>query len=503
MSFAIPPTISAPLTTKMLAQLIAHLGTSVQPGAGFVDPDPVHWILTHFRIPETADHNMPLEDYQQLVLRQAFTKDEHGNFPYSVIIWSDIKKSAKSTIAAGIVLWMAWNTPWGSIKIIANDLKQADSRVAYYVRRAIELHPEMRKLCKIRPSGYTIELPNRCRIEAIPIDPKGEAGATDTVVCFSELWGAQDKAAKRMWAEMTLSPMLYGKSFRMVETYAGFSGESELLEGLYLQGVKDGRLIEEIANQFDPPLPLYENISARMLCMWNDIPRLPWQTNDYYAQETAVLPPNEFLRIHRNQWVSSVDVFLPIEWWDSCRATEAIPPLNPEEPIILAMDAAVSGDCFGMVAVSGDGSGNRFIPRYIRAWSPPKGGKIDFQGTPENPGPERELRRMVEQYNVIEIAYDHFQLEDMAGRMKKELIVNMYDFGQQQPRLIADKSLFDKIRDQRMYHDGDPVLREHIQNANRKTEGDKLRIVKRSINLKIDLVVALSMATMRAEHWQL
>ena len=48
----------------------------------------------------------------------------------------------------------------------------------------------------------------------------------------TELWGFTEKAAKRFWAEMAPAPTR-PNSLRFIETYAGFVGESELLEGLY------------------------------------------------------------------------------------------------------------------------------------------------------------------------------------------------------------------------------------------------------------------------------
>lgn len=464
----------------------------------FVGPDPVSWMLENFRVPETEDKRFILAPYQIACLREALRRDENGNFVYSTIVWSDIKKSIKSTVSAAVALWMAFNTEWGSVKIVANDLKQADSRAAYYARRCIELNKDMASVCKVKPSGYLIEFPNRARIEAIPVDPKGEAGGNDDAVIYSELWAADSKAAMRLWTETTLSPTKYGKSFRWVETYAGFSGESPILEQLYDSGAVHGEKLN--LGDFDPPLNVYANRAARLFCLWNQSPRLSWQTPEYYAQEGATLTPEEFRRVHRNEWVSSSDKFVPDEWWQACRSE--VPPIDEREPIILAMDAAVEQDCFGIVAVGGMGN-EEYAVKYSRKWTPPKNGKIDFIGTEDDPGPETELRRLLNRYYVVEVCYDPYQLEDMAGRLSKELIAQMYAFKQGMERAIADKQLFDMIRDRHIHHNGDPELSEHISNANRKAEGDKIRIIKRSQKLKIDLAVCLSMATDRAKFWQL
>ena len=91
---------------------------------------PVAWIERHFYIPELSGP-MQLAPYQRAILDEAYKTDDAGQFLYSVIVWSDIKKSIKSSIAAAVALERASRLNWGSVKIVANDLKQADSRVAF------------------------------------------------------------------------------------------------------------------------------------------------------------------------------------------------------------------------------------------------------------------------------------------------------------------------------------------------------------------------------------
>lgn len=440
--------------------------------------DPIAWIESEFYIPE-LNGPIKLADYQQAALREAYRRDDQGHFVYSVVVWSDIKKSAKSSIAAAVVLERARRLYYGSIKVVANDLKQADSRVAFYARRAIELNPRLTSRVKVKPSGYHMEFDNRTRVEAVPVDPKGEAGGNDDLIVFSELWAANQTAAQRMWTEMTLSPTKYGQSQRWVETYAGFSGESPLLEQLYQTGVAEGRQLDLGV----PGLEVYASDSARMLVLWNTQPRLPWQSAEYYAQEAAILLPSEFQRVHRNAWVTSENVFVPGEWWAACQGDTAI-----DAPVVIGMDAGVSNDCFAIVGVSR--RGDQVYVRFVRVWKPPKGGAIDFAE------PEQAIHDLCQQYNVVQVAYDPYQLHQMATRLRRDGVTWMREFPQGQDRLKADKGLYDSIRDRHITHDGDAVLAEHIKNANAKSEGDvdKLRMVKRADHLKIDAAVALSMA---------
>lgn len=450
--------------------------------------DPVTWIVEHFRIPETEDRRLQLHPYQEACLYEALRRGDEGKFVYSVVLWSDIKKSIKSTLAAAVVLWRAYHTEWGQFLIVANDLKQADSRVGYYLRRAIELNPAMRAEVKIR--NYRVELPNHTIVEAIPIDPTGEAGGNADMVVFSELWGAHETAQKRMWTETTLPPQKFGHSQRWIETYAGFQGESELLENLYHAGVKEGRPLA-------PPgapdgLEVWANDTARQFTLWNTQPRLDWQTPEYYAQEAAVLLPEEFQRVHRNQWGSSTEKFVDIAWWDACKGE--VKPLARTHSVVLALDAGVSNDCFALVAVYREGS-RVFVP-FCRVWYPPKGGKILFSNPLDwdDPStPEGEVRRLIRICNLLSIVYDPTQLHEMMTRLSMEFTVPCHEFNQGADRLEADKALYDRIQQRSITHNGDPDLREHVQNANRKADGDKLRIVKRADPLKIDAAVALSM----------
>lgn len=209
--------------------------------------------------------------------------------------------------------------------------------------------------------------------------------------------------------------------------------------------------------------------------------------------------------------------FIPIELWDLCR--EELPPFLPEdrEPVVLAVDAAVTGDCFAIVAVTRHPSRHNDIAvRAVKKWDPPRSGRIDFAG------PEAFLRAVCRGgcalghpeplagceacrsgfrhrgYNVVQIAYDPYQLESLMGSLRKEGLSWVHSFPQTTQRLIADSQLHDLIVNRRIAHDGSELLREHVLNAvaeiNPKDDS-RLRIRKKAPAKKVDLLVALSMAS--------
>lgn len=326
----------------------------------------------------------------------------------------------------------------------------------------------------------------------------------------SEMWGYRQRHQERLWTEMTIPPTRWGDALRLVESYAGYTGESQVLENLYYLGTEDG-----IRHPAFQDIPVYVNPTARMFCYWdqgNDARRMPWQTPEYYAEEATTLIPSEFRRIHGNFWVDPIQKAIPIEWWDRCQVDQVyenakMPPLSEHEPVVLAADAAVSKDCCALVGVTRNPFLDKNDPEYrkqvavrlVRVWEPPPGGKIDLTDTLEN-----AIREACDRYNVIEVDYDKYQLEKMARDMRKEGVAKFYEFSQAGLRSVADQQLHTMVVHRRIIHDGDRVLRNHVNNASAKMTGEKMRFVKPDTSTSlgrtkypIDALVATSMAGYR------
>jgi terminase large subunit-like protein len=178
-----------------------------------------------------------------------------------------------------------------------------------------------------------------------------------------------------------------------------------------------------------------------------------------------------------------------IIWWDNCK--EALPELD-RVPLVGALDAAVSGDTFGFVAVSAHPTRRDDVAvRFAKGWEP-NGKPLDFDVI------ESEIAKFCKDFNVLELTYDPYQLHQMGTGLRKKRVVHTTEFNQGADRLRADKQLLDLIKARRVAHQGETLLRRHIDNADKKsTDDSKLRIVKRAENQKIDLVVCLSMAVDR------
>ncbi len=445
------------------------------------------WIQANFRLYDTKEL-IDLHDCQIRPLREALRTDAAGNYVYSTVIWSWPKKSAKTSIIAAVVDYVASTRPRAQIKLIANDQKQADSRVGHYLRENLRHDPVRKDQVAISTSGYTVRYPNGSVVEMLPIDPTGEAGGNDDMIVFSELWGWKSAAHQKMWSEMTLSPNKFGRSQRWIDTYAGHIGESPILERLYELGGENGKRLWD-------DLEVYANPAASLLCVWVTKHLLPWQTGAtgqaYYREEAQLQTADEYARMHHNQWVHSQNVFVEPETWRSCQGD--LRPLEPRAPIIIVLDAGISNDSFGLLTLTYRPDTDTVEPRMAYEWKPPAHGKIDLSQ------PEAEVRRLCKMYRVMQIVYDPYQLEDMAQRLRRDQVAPLYEFKQGAPREVADKALQDRIRDGRVVHANLPALTAHVLNANAQVVSEgRLRLVKRNQAAKIDLAVCLSMGAAMA-----
>lgn len=467
---------------------------------------PDEWIAKHFlvdrpRNPVTgevydAGAIMPAE-HQRRILRAALERDADGKFKYSTIVWSEPKKSGKTTLAAAVTMWMAANNKAAHIYCLANDGKQSQDRIFRAMDSCLKLHNAHGGIFEGIKSIWappSFKLKNGTVVEAVPCDAAGEAGSEPLMTVWSEMWGYSHDAKERLWTEMTIPPTLYGYALRWVESYAGYEDESTVLWNLYDNGVNRGVRHPQLMD-----LPVY--INGSQFTFWSHEPRMPWQTPEYYADEEHLMLPNEFRRIHRNEWVSATtSLFDNMVTWDRCIDTSVSGPLPPgdDTPMVLAVDASISGDCSAIVGVtrhpqdSWDQPFRRVCLRHASVYEPPPGGKLNYSDTLEP-----EIRMLCEMYNIYKVVYDPYQLHKLCTDLLLDGVAAFEEFDQTRRRSKSDKQLHDMIIMRQMRHDGDANMRRHIQNCAAKSEGASgtLRLQKKAAGRPIDLAVALSMAT--------
>lgn len=488
------------------------------------DETPSTWIESNFLVPDprdpvTGEHLTPgpirLSEHQKRIIDAALERDDKGNFLYNTIIYSAPKKSGKSAITSAVILYIAYHQPNSFAACLANDGVQSKDRLYGPIYTNFRLHKQFGGIFKdVEPNLDEVILPNMTKIRAVPCDAAGEAGSQPVISAFSELWAYTTERKKRLWTEMTTPSTLYGKAIRWVETYSGYSGESELLEQLYQTGFIEGEPHPDFNDLQGEDGPVVRvNKSARMFTYWDTEPRMLWQLGEwgkaYYQGEAATLPPMEFQRIHRNRWVSATSSFIEESWWDACENPKLLPLLDKHTPVVVAIDMAVSRDCAALVAVTRDpfNSGTGIAVRGVRVFSPKAIGGIIDQETLVRP----VIEDWHNKWNVVCWVYDPHEMAKLAQDMTRAGIGWFKPFGQTQPRAVSDKQLHDMILHKQVAwnanttegdvgYKGTPqeTLYKHVTRAGATTKADSYRIEKLSNQTKIDAAVALSMAAYTA-----
>jgi phage terminase large subunit-like protein len=208
-------------------------------------------------------------------------------------------------------------------------------------------------------------------------------------------------------------------------------------------------------------------------------------------------PEAEF-RIKRcNQWVSTVETWLPAGSWDECAGEVN---LTPEDEIVLGFDGSYNGDASVIVgAVVPRVEGDPVKVFMVKAW------EKDL----EHDGPEwrvdiGEVEQTVldfcQKHNVKEIACDPFRWQ-RSMEVLEGYGLPVVAFPQSPQRMIkACAGFFDSVAEKRLIHDGDPLLARHIGNTAVKLTPAGPHIKKENPNSprKIDAAVAAILAVDRA-----
>lgn len=419
------------------------------------------------------------------------------DIPFRRIIWSAIKKSGKSEMAAGLHLWWAWfvEVP-GEQYVVANDLEGGKLRVFEAIRRALEENPYLKQDVNWWYANNTITLDNGSTIRAIPSDVRGEAGGNPSFVTVDEPWGIIHPRSVQLMSEFLPVPTRkYSTVF-----YTGYQGfpESEwwhtfinmsrdVGQGSYphsrLQHLKDG--------QGQPAF--WQNDGAGVFSYWDHEGRFPWHTEAYLKQQRMSMPRSEYLRVWQNERVESVDALCDRQTWEELGNMD-MPGLayQDERPLIIGIDAAAYNDTSALVAVTINPLSGKLEVLHVEVWKPTRRQAVVLTETilPA-------VRALCLRHKVRRIVADPSQMVAIIETLRREGLP-IHEFTQTTNRTASDTLLHQLIKAGQLTHRNDPDLTEHILNCSVKETPRGLRLVKGTERAKIDAAVALSMAAITA-----
>lgn len=205
--------------------------------------NPIGFIQQVLINPETK-RPFVLLDAERVFLTRAFVTGPDGRLLYPEQIYSCPKKSGKTTFAGIYVITMVllYGGAYAEAICAANDYEQSVGRVFAAIRRIIECSPLLRDGAKITVDKITI---NDAVITAIPSNYASAAGSNHVVSVFDELWAYVNERSRRLFDEL-VTPPTRRIACRLTVTYAGFEGESVLLEELYRRGLQQRQVAPDL-----------------------------------------------------------------------------------------------------------------------------------------------------------------------------------------------------------------------------------------------------------------
>ena len=444
--------------------------------------DPITFVEEVLCDPETSKPFVLL-DAERIFMRHAFTLDDDGRLMFPELVYGAPKKSGKTTLAGLVTLTMLLlraENRFNEAYCVANDYEQAQSRTFTMIKRIVAVSPLLKGEAKVTADRIVFPAFD-ASIVAIASDAASSAGANPCISAFDELWGFTSERATRLWDEMITSPARK-ISCRLTTTYAGYSGESTLLEAL----CKRGSALPEVG----PSLRAGDG----MLYFWSHVPVAPWQDDRWVAEMKRSLRPAAFQRMILNEFVSPENKFIDLSAWDACVQPSLAPVLRDQSLAVwIGVDASVKRDATALVAVTFDRGAKCVRLVAHRVFTPTPGDPINFEETIA-----KTLREWNARYRVRQILFDPYQMAAVAQQMARERLP-IEEYPQTLPNLTACTSnLFDLLSARQLVLYPDAQMRlaishEIITESSRGWKLDKLKQAH-----KIDVVVALSMAALAA-----
>jgi phage terminase large subunit-like protein len=420
---------------------------------------------------------------ERAFIEHAFRLGDDGRPLYPELLYSCPKKSGKTGFAALFVLTTAllFGGSYAEVTLAANDLDQAQGRVFEAVKRIVECSPFLQVLDpKITANKITFA-ETGATITAVAADYAGAAGGNPTISCFDELWAYTSERSRRLWDEL-VPPPTRKFACRLTCTYAGFEGESALLEELYKRGLAQPLVGTD----------LYAGDG--LLMFWSHQPIAPWQTPQWIDQMRGQLRPNAFLRMIENRFVSTESTFVDMDWWDACVDHGVGPVVTQRElPVWVGVDASVKRDSTAVVAVSFDQKAKKVRLVAHRIFQPTPDKPLDFEATIET-----AVRDLCRRFTVRGVHYDPYQMASVAQRLSVAGIP-MREYPQTVSNLTAmGSNLYELIKGRNLIAYPDDAIRLAVSRTIALETPRGLRLAKEKQSHKIDVIIALAMAALHA-----
>jgi len=427
--------------------------------------------------------------FQRQILMIALAVSTMGRPIFPEGLYSTNKRSGKTTAGSDLGTAYGFLEPNpGEVFFMSSDLDGAKNKGFQKCKGNIERSPAL--MAETRKIASTwIELKNGTVIRAVPMDAGGIAGS-DMIFCHvDELWSFDQEALARMWDETT--PIASRDfSMRFSTSYAGFTGQSTVLERIWQLGLEGKQVIAD--------LPVYANEEAGLLAYIDqgvEARRFPWQQGEvgekYYRAQAKTLRPSAYRRLHLNQWSAGEEALLSMDLWDAATDPAHRSPLPDKDVhLFVGLDLGLKHDASAVVSVYRDGDVLKLGPR--RTWRPKKGEPLQLERVADY------LRELHRGFTLRQVLYDPWQGASLAQRLTGEGLRMVEQPMSQAGLTEATETLLDVVKGKTLVLYEDAELRSEAAQAQAKEHARGVQITKAARAHRIDSIVALALGVLGA-----
>lgn len=454
-------------------------------------------IITKDSIAGRAGSPLVLREWQKDLLRHVFARGDDGGLRHRINLIGMPRKQGKSALAStlGVYSLFAAGIKGAEVYSCAADRDQA--RIVFTdAKRMVEASPDLMGMAKLYRDA--IEIPEFNSVyRVLSAEAFTKEGLSPTAVIFDELHAQPNR---ELFDVMSLAQGARGSMATLIAiTTAGVktdnTGQDSICYSLYQYGQKVAR------GEIDDP---------SFFMAWWEAP----QEADHRLQETWELanpglgdicalsdfessvrrtPEAEFRTKRCNQWVSSQLSWLPTGTWDAC---ETVREIDQDAEYVLGFDGSFNGDTTVIVGcripTDDEDKPHLFL---VKAWEKPTDSddswRVDIQDA------ENAILDFCGRYKVREVACDPFRWQrSMEVLQDAGVPIVEWPSTSAKRMVVGCAAFYDAVLEERLTHDGNPLLARHLDNAVVKIDNLGPRIVKenRGSNRRIDAAVAAVIA---------
>jgi phage terminase large subunit-like protein len=478
---------------------------------------------------EWAGQPFVLEPWQRDgIVRPLFGwKRKDGTRRYRTVYVEVPRKQGKSTVAAGIALYLLYadHEPGGEIFSAAADRDQA-AIVFDLAKQMVLASPELRKISEIYKRSIVVPRTGSA-YHVLSADAHTKHGKNASGVIFDELHAQPNR---ELWDVLNTSTGARRQPVTVAITTAGYDRESICFEVHdYACKVRDGVIRDET---FLPVIyAASDSADWKDPVVWNTAnPGLGKTVKLAYLEQEARKAgetpsyQNTFRRLHLNQWTQQNTRFIDLAMWDACSATVDVARLKGRN-CMAGLDLSSTTDLSAFVLLFPPKETREDVPVDLAYdllawfWMPEENiakkarkDRVPYEAwvrdgfihaTPGNVVDYDAIREKIiaisNDYYIDEIALDRWNATQISTQLEQEGM-RIVPYGQGYRDMSAPtKDLEALIVSKRIRHGGNPVLRWMADNVSVKQDpAGNLKPDKAKSTGRIDGIVALVMALGRA-----